>query len=153
MKFHSSVIIVKDIEVSKNFYTEIMDQTIEHDFGKNIIFKNGLSIWELRPDHIIAKNLETQGSANRFELYFEDENLPSIFTKLKNANVEFLHEIHEEPWGQRTIRFFDPDSHLVEVGEPLEIFLRNMYDNGITPEEISAKSGVNVETVNILLGI
>jgi len=25
-----------------------------------------------------------------------------------------------EPWGQRVIRFYDPDMHIVEVGESLE---------------------------------
>ncbi|RKX68718.1 hypothetical protein DRP43_05215, partial [candidate division TA06 bacterium] len=45
---------------------------------------------------------------------------------IKSKNIEFLHEIHEEPWGQRTIRFFDPDNHLIEIGEPLPIFIKNM---------------------------
>lgn len=152
MKFHSAVIIVSNIERSKEFYIDVMEQTIEHDFGKNIIFESGFAIWEPAPDHVIPKNLATSAKANQFELYFEDENIDFVHTKLQNTGVEFLHDIHEEPWGQRTIRFFDPDHHLIEVGEPLHTFVRNMVDNGLTAQEISDKSGISPDTVKILLG-
>ena len=53
MKFHSSVIFVNDIEKSKDFYVRLLNQEIEHDFGKNVILKNGLSLWEINPEHVI----------------------------------------------------------------------------------------------------
>ncbi len=152
MKFHSPVMIVKDIEKSKQFYIDVLEQSIEHDFGKNIIFDSGFAIWEPAPDHVIPKHLQTTATANQFELYFEDENIDRVYAKLQKADVEFLHGIHEEPWGQRTIRFFDPDHHLIEVGEPLHTFVRNMYDSGLSAEAISKKSGISLDTVKILLG-
>ncbi|MBN2804910.1 MAG: VOC family protein [Deltaproteobacteria bacterium] len=151
MKFHSSVIFVRDIEVSKDFYVGLLHQQVEHDFGKNVILKSGLSLWEIRPEHIISKKLETAASSNRFELYFETDLILEAFQNLKNAGVRFLHEIHEEPWGQRTMRFFDPDNHLVEIGEPLETFVLNMNDRGLSSEQIAAKSGIPLDTVNEIL--
>jgi uncharacterized glyoxalase superfamily protein PhnB len=33
--------------------------------------------------------------------------------------VDLIHPIVEQAWGQRVFRFYDPDGHAVEVGEPL----------------------------------
>jgi len=151
MIFHSTVIFVKSIEISKDFYTKFLNFSIEHDFGKNVIMNNGLTIWEIRTEHIISKELEAKNSSNRFELYFETESIDKIFNLLNNAKIKFLHKIHEEPWGQRTIRFFDPDNHLIEIGEPLEIFVNNMSKKGLTPSQISEKSGIPIETVIALI--
>lgn len=151
MKFHSSVIFVRDIEKSKDFYIRLLNQEIEHDFGKNVILKNGLSLWEIRPEHIICQKIDTQGISNRFELYFETAFLDEAFDKLTKENIVFLHEIHEEPWGQRTIRLYDYDNHLVEIGEPLETFVQNMRNAGLSNKQISEKSGIPMETVNEIL--
>ncbi|MBN2279996.1 MAG: VOC family protein [Candidatus Marinimicrobia bacterium] len=152
MKFHSSVLFVHDIENSKKFYIDLMGQSILHDFGKNIIFKSGLAIWELQPDHIIATKLQPSDHGYPLELYFEDENIDEVLQKLQSHPVRFLHAIQEEPWGQRTIRFFDPDGHLIEVGEPLHIFVENMARQGLIVAEISQRSGIHPDTVQNLLG-
>jgi catechol 2,3-dioxygenase-like lactoylglutathione lyase family enzyme len=147
MNLHSTVLFVKDIQNSKKFYTQILAFKIQHDFGKNIILDNGLAIWEIQPEHIIARNLSTTPESNRFELYFETENLENIFEKLQSAGIRFFHKIKEESWGQRTIRFFDPDHHLLEIGETLEVFVNNMHKRGLTPVQISEKSGIQLENV------
>ena len=123
MKFHSTVIFVKDIERSKDFYTGFLDFSIDHDFGKNVILSNGLTLWEIQVSHQISKELQTNNVSNRFELYFESEDLEKVVNLLEKNGTGFLHKIHEEPWGQKTIRFFDPDNHLIEIGEPLEVFV------------------------------
>lgn len=151
MHFHSSVIFVQDIEISKDFYTRILKQEIEHDFGKNVSFTSGLSIWEIRPEHIIVKNLDIKKKSNRMELYFEHENIDEAFIILEKENTRFLHKILEEPWGQRTIRFFDPDDHLVEIGEPIPVFVENMKKQGMSVDQISGKSGIPVEAVRSIL--
>ncbi len=153
MKLHSIVLFVKDIELSKTFYTKLIGLSVVHDFGNNVILSGGISIWQIQQSHIISQKLETASNSNRFELYFEAENLDEINIKLEQNSVKFLHPIHTEPWGQRTLRFFDPDSHLIEIGEPLEVFVMNMSKQGLSPEQISIKSGIPIETVNNLLSI
>lgn len=153
MKLHSIVLFVKDIELSKIFYTKLIGLSILHDFGNNVILSNGISIWEIQQSHIISQELETLSNSTRFELYFEAENLDEIKIKLEQSSVKFLHPIQTEPWGQRTLRFFDPDNHLIEVGEPLEVFVMNMSKQGLSPDQISSKSGIPIETVKNLLNI
>jgi catechol 2,3-dioxygenase-like lactoylglutathione lyase family enzyme len=151
MKFQSPVIFVKDIEISKDFYCRLLTQEIESDFGKNIIFKSGFALWQPDRDHTISLKLDPATRSQGFELYFEDENLEAIYEKLSLENVSFLHGIREENWGQRTLRFFDPDGHLIEIGEPLEVFILNMKRKGLEPEEISSKTGMDVGSVTRLL--
>ncbi|MGE0078997.1 MAG: VOC family protein [Bacteroidales bacterium] len=134
MKFHSIALFVKNIETAKEFYTNLLNLTIEHDFGKNIILSNGITIWEIQESHIINQKLKTNNTSNRFELYFEDENIESVQQRLESKKVSFLHTMHTEPWGQRTFRFFDPDNHLIEIGEPMEVFVRNMHNEGLSAE-------------------
>jgi catechol 2,3-dioxygenase-like lactoylglutathione lyase family enzyme len=147
MRYHSVAIFVKDIEISKRYYEEVLGRTIEYDFGKNVILKDGISIWEIDPGHVIAEKLETKNGSNRFELYFETDDIQAAQRKLHQQGVRLLHDVREEPWGQRTARFFDPDGHLIEIGETLPTFLRRMHDQGMTEDEISKKSHVPLERV------
>ena len=154
LKNGSTALFVKDIEVSKQFYTDVLGLTIDLDFGKNVIFENGFAIWEIQENHVIPTQLGldkiSDTSVNRFELYFETENMSRVFSLLKNSNVRFLHEIHQESWGQQTVRFFDPDNHLIEIGETMDQFVGRFYDQGLTYEEIFNRTGVPVEEVKRL---
>ena len=155
LKNASPALFVRDIEVSKHFYLDILGLLIDLDFGKNVIFKNGFAIWEIHDTHIIPGKLGinkiSDHSVNRFELYFETENLSQIFSILKNKNVRFLHEIHEESWGQQTIRIFDPDNHLIEIGESMKQFVGRFFRQGLSLEAISKHTGIPVEEVKRLI--
>lgn len=157
LKNSGIALFVQDIEVSKNFYTQLLKQEIVLDFGKNVSFKAGFSIWEIRDSHIIPQKLGKtrlkNESVNRFELYFETENITKDFSALKTQNVEFLHEINEEIWGQQTIRFFDPDHHLIEIGESMYQFVSRFYHQGLSIEEVSKRTFVPIEEVKRLLEI
>jgi catechol 2,3-dioxygenase-like lactoylglutathione lyase family enzyme len=155
VRFHSTAAFVADIERSKAFYTGLLGQEIDLDFGKNVILKSGLTLWEIQPNHIIPHTLGhehiAENRSTRFEFYFESSALAEVYEHLLAAGVEFLHPVHEEPWGQRTIRFFDPDRHLIEIGEPLETFIARLFSDGMRPEEITVKTGVPVEKVRELI--
>jgi catechol 2,3-dioxygenase-like lactoylglutathione lyase family enzyme len=151
MKYHSTVIFVKDIAKSRDFYTRFLDFSVEHDFGKNVILDNGLTLWEVMEGHIINSKLKTKNESNRFELYFESDDLEKISGILENEGIIFLHKIHEEPWGQRTFRFFDPDNHLIEIGEPMKVFVKNLSKKGLSVNQISEKSGIPIDTVMDLI--
>lgn len=156
LKTLSIALFVKDIEISKNFYSTILQQKIQLDFGKNVIYESGFTIWEINDAHIIPQTLGTDKirdkSVNRFELYFETETISEIYAELKSKNIRFLHELHEESWGQQTIRFFDPDNHLIEVGESMKQFVTRFYEQGLTVEQVSAKTHVPKEEVIRLIG-
>lgn len=148
-------LFVKDIEKSKDFYCNLLGLTIKLDFGKNVIFSEGVTAWEIQKNHIIPVKLGLENISdiqnNRFELYFETEELEHVLERLMRNGIRFLHNIHEEPWGQRTIRFFDPDNHLIEFGESMQTFIKRFHETGLSPEEISKRTSVPVAEVKRLI--
>ena len=156
LKYHSAAAFVRDIKVSKKFYMEVLDLKVELDFGKNVIMEGGITLWEINPNHIIPQQLGSNSindrNINRFEFYFETDDIETVCEKVKTSGADFMHSIHEEPWGQRTFRFFDPDRHLIEIGESLETFVKHLHRQGMTPEQVSQKTSVPLEKVKEILG-
>jgi hypothetical protein len=75
--------------------------------------------------------------SNSFELYFEYDDIENFSKKLKSRNVEFVHDVREQPWRQKVVRFYDPDKNIIEVGESLEFLSFRLSMEGKTIEEIS----------------
>lgn len=115
------------------------------DFGKALNYKEGLSLWEIPRDHeIISKygRIPAETTPNH-ELYFETDGISDFEKTIENQNIRKVHPLKEEPWGQRTIRILDPDNHIIEIGESLEVFIKRHYDSGLTIEEVSKKTSVH----------
>ena len=135
-----------------------MEETM--DFGGiNIAFRNGLAIWQIMDDNIIPKTLGKENITNptltsRFEIYFETDDIDSVHKKLKENGIKFLHELNTEIYGQRNIRFYDPDGHLIEIGEAMPIFLQRIYEEENRDlEATSKKTFTSVENLKMILGI
>ena len=45
-QFVNTVLFVRDINLSKCFYANILGQTIKDDFGRYVGFENGIGIWQ-----------------------------------------------------------------------------------------------------------
>lgn len=138
MRFICPLIVVNDIEASRSFYENVLNQKVQCDFGENISFEGGFAI-HLKSHFSgligINKNDIVQKS-NNAELYFEEDDLDSFLQKLKGMNsATYVHELKEQPWGQRVIRFYDPDMHIVEVGEPMESVVKRFLSKGLSIEE------------------
>ncbi|MBK8805494.1 MAG: hypothetical protein IPO21_02125 [Bacteroidales bacterium] len=153
MKLQSSVLFVRDIEISEKFYTSVLKEKLKHDFGTNKVFESGLALWQLREDHIIAKVCKntTSVSGNSFELYYETENFEATLNHIGQFEIEYLHKTQTEAWGQQTLRFFDPDSHLIEIGETLHAFVGRMYIQDVSIKDISSRTHIPICTVEALL--
>lgn len=160
LKHCTPVLFVKDAPKSRDFYAGALGMTVVSDFGGlNYAFKEGFAIWQILDGNIIPKmlgreHIENAQITSRFELCFETGELDAIYRTLKENNVKFLHEINVELWGQRTIRFYDPDGHLIEVGEALPIFIRRIYEEeGQDIEATSKRTFVPVEGIKHILGL
>lgn len=148
MKFTCPLIAVNDIEVSKKFYQEVLGQKIILDLGANVTFEG---IFALQADYAglvgFDKNDIVQGSKS-FELYFEEADFDSFVNKLKTKpEIKYLHEVKEYPWGQRVIRFYDPDRHVIEVGESMGFVIKRFLRQGLSVEETAKRTMHPVEFV------
>jgi double-stranded uracil-DNA glycosylase len=157
LSYQSAAVFVRDIGVATKFYTEVLGLAVELDFGTNVILRGGPTLWQIDPRHVITERLGVGSlndrSVNRFELYFETDDIEAACRDVTASGAELLHSLHEEPWGQRTVRLFDPDRHLIEIGESMATFVRRLHAQGLTPEQVSAKTSVSMEKVGELIGL
>ncbi len=154
IKRKATIVYCKDITVSKDFYTKILGFAVEMDLTSVIFFKEGIAIWQVKEGHLLKEKLGSNfnsGEGKKFELYFEVHNWQEFVDGLKNYSIEFLHETHQEPWGQRTIRFYDPDKNIVEIAETLEDFISRMHNEGMSAKEIAKKNEISIEEVENIL--
>jgi len=153
MKYICPLIVVRDITTSRNFYEHVLGQKLKYDFGENVTFEGDFSI------HLAEhyKNLLGNGhdqikmKANNFELYFETEDLENVIQKLKDIEIEFIHEIKEQPWGQRVARFYDPDYHIIEIGESMDSLVLRYHRSGMNLQEIGNRTSMPKEFIEKVL--
>jgi catechol 2,3-dioxygenase-like lactoylglutathione lyase family enzyme len=43
------------------------------------------------------------------------DDVEKFYRELKNKNVKFVEELHEEPWGGKQATFTDPDGNILEI--------------------------------------
>lgn len=118
MRLKNILFVVNDIEISKRFYEELFGLKVITDLGENVILTEGLvlqqkNVWE----EGIRKEISFGG--HDAELYFEETDIEGFLAKVKNSEleVEFVGDTLEHPWGGRVIRLYDPDRHVIEIGE------------------------------------
>jgi len=136
MKFICPLIVVKDIRVSRDFYENILDQKVKMDLGENISFEGDFAIHLESHYQMLIQNRRIEKGGNQFELYFEHDDLDRLENKLKEAQVEWIHEVMEQPWRQKVMRFYDPDQHIIEIGESLEHLILRLEAEGLNEKEI-----------------
>lgn len=117
MKLKNILIVVKDIEKSKQFYHDLFGLDMILDNDGNMILTEGLvlqeeKIWkQFLGEDVIPKN-------NSCELYFEEQNIEAFVEKLEKLypSVQYVNRLMTHSWGQKVIRFYDLDGNLIEVG-------------------------------------
>jgi catechol 2,3-dioxygenase-like lactoylglutathione lyase family enzyme len=152
VRYVCSLFTVSDLQKSKKFYQDVLSQEIEVDLGENISFKGGFAIHDREHfQEIINKNIDNTDVQNGVELYFESDDLDSIQNKLESLNSVFVHKIREQPWGQRVMRFYDPDGYLIEIGESMNMVINRYYQEGMSAKEISERTIMPMEIVKMIL--
>ena len=152
MKHVCTLISVADINASRKFYEDLFGLEVFQDYGRNIAFTCGLALqqdfdWlvDLPKEKVLKKS-------NNVEIVFEEQDFDSFLNKLKEyPNIEYLGEVIEHSWGQRVIRFYDLDGHIIEVGEDMKMVIKRFLDSGMTMEEVSVRMDVSIEDLTKLL--
>ena len=152
MKHVCMLISVADINASRKFYEDLFGLEVFQDYGRNIAFTCGLALqqdfdWlvDLPKEKVLKKS-------NNAEIIFEEQDFDGFLNKLEEyPDIEYLGEVTEHSWGQRVIRFYDLDGHIIEVGEDMKMVIQRFLDTGMAMEEISVKMDVSIEDLTKLL--
>ena len=121
MKLKNILIVVKNIEKSRQFYHDLFGLELILDNDGNMILTEGLvlqdeKIWR----EFLGRDVITEN--NSCELYFEESDLEGFVEKLERLYPEVLYvnRLMVHSWGQKVVRFYDPDGNLIEVGTPIQ---------------------------------
>ena len=151
LKYTSTLIAVADMEISKQFYHDVLGLEIVADFGDNVTLDGGIALqtmntWKtfIRTDNLVLPN-------NAGELYFEEEDMDTFCDHLKKFDICYVHPLFEHRWGQRVVRFYDPDKHIIEVGEKLDAVILRFMEDGLSAEETAARMDIPVDFVRACL--
>lgn len=152
MKLMGPMIVVADMGTARRFYEGLLGEQLRFDLGARQQFESGL---ELQSRNAMAdifspeKEQAVNGSQSLL-LYYETEEFDRFLPKLKEAGTAYLHgksEPEEFAWGQRYIRFYDPDGHIIQVAESMGDVIRRFFAQGLTAEDIVACTDFPLEYV------
>ena len=147
MKMMNTMLIVDDIDKSIEFYKKTLNLEVELDFGANKTLTGGLVLQTLDTYKEFIKTDKITFGGNDVEIYFEEDNFDVFVEKLKTLDVNYVHKPIEHEWGQRVVRFYDLDKHIIEVGENMKTVCRRFIESGMTPEQVAKRIYGPVEYV------
>lgn len=117
MKLKNVLIVVKDMKKSIAFYRDLFGLKVILDQEGNVIMTEGLVLQDIKYwESFLGKECIPKNHMS--ELYFEEPDLDAFIKKLEQypEPIEYVNHLMTHSWGQRVIRFYDPDGNLIEVG-------------------------------------
>jgi len=153
---------VKDMAKSRKFYETVMDQEVAGVNGDDHVnYTSGMAlqfnykgIVEGSSDFAATPTgakLDAKTKSNNYQIAFEVEDIEYWQTKIKASGVEIIHDVHEYAWGQRVMRFYDPDGHIIELGEDMVLLAKKFLAQGLTEQEIAERFESPLEEIQQLL--
>lgn len=147
MKFKNPLLAVTDMAASIRFYRQVLGLRVVMDFGANVTLTGGVCLQTLDTWREFLEGRPVSLAGNVGELYFEESDFDSFAEKLRGLGVEYVHPVKEHRWGQRVVRFYDPDRHIIEVGERMDAVVRRFLDSGMTEEQVAQRMDVPLKYV------
>ena len=152
MRMKNPMLIVTDIDRSVEFYRKVLGLHVIMDFGANKTLTGGLVLQTRETWQEFIGTEEVSFGSNSFEVYFEEDHFEQFAEELKTCDVEYVHPVKEHAWGQRVVRIYDPDKHIIEIGENIKAVCKRFLDSGMTPEQVAVRMDVPVKFVNDCMG-
>ena len=136
LKFVCPIIAIRDLEVSGKFYEEVLGQKVILDLGWNVWFSGGFSIQLNFADIISIERATVMNKSHNFELYFEEDDFDAFLAHLKSFDhIQYVHQPKRHDWQQRVVRIYDPDMHIIEIGESMAVIAKRYLSQGFSVEE------------------
>ena len=119
MRLKNFLIVVKDIEKSKQFYRDLFCMNTVLDSDGNVILTDGLVLQEEKIwKELLGKDVVSE--SNSCELYFEESDIEAFVEKVEKLypSIQYVNKLMTLEWGQKMVRFYDLDGNLIEVRTP-----------------------------------
>ena len=120
MTYKGTLLVVRDCAKALKFYRDLFGFTLLRDNDGNMELSGGVYLqeagyWEAFTGSPVLPR------SNSAELYFEEPELDAFAEKLEALypDTVYVNRLMTHSWGQRVMRFYDPDGNLIEVGTPV----------------------------------
>ena len=151
MKYTAVVLSVADVKAARGFYEDLFGLEVCQDYGINVSFTCGLSLQQ-EFDWLVGLPKESVlKKSNNIELCFEEEDFDGFLKKLERMPDIVSLGVVEHGWGQRVVRFYDPDGHLIEVGEQMKRVVGRFLSAGMSMEQAAERMDVSMGDLKKLL--
>ena len=149
MKYKNPLLVVSDMDISVKFYKEVLGLHKIMDFGANVTLTGGVCLQtkETWAEFIGVSADELGWCGKVSEIYFEEDDFDTFTEKLSHMDIKYVHPVKEHAWGQRVVRFYDPDRHIIEVGENMKTVCKRFLNSGMTPEQTAERMDVPLKFV------
>ncbi|MGM9958827.1 MAG: VOC family protein [Erysipelotrichaceae bacterium] len=148
MKIKNTMLVVTDIDKSVEFYKKVLGLRVIMDFGANKTLTGGLALQTLDTWREFTGTDDISFGNNSSEIYFEEDNFDKFAERLQKLDVDYVHPVKEHSWGQRVVRIYDPDKHIIEIGENVKSVCRRFLDSGMTAKQVAERMDVPIKFVN-----
>ena len=148
MKIKNTMLVVTDIDKSVEFYKKVLGLRVIMDFGANKTLTGGLALQTLETWREFIGTDDISFGNNSSEIYFEEDNFDKFAERLQKLDVDYVHPVKEHLWGQRVVRIYDPDKHIIEIGENIKSVCQRFLDSGMTAKQVAERMDVPVRFVN-----
>jgi Lactoylglutathione lyase and related lyases len=142
MKFVGTLFVVKDMDASRRFYQDILSRTVLLDLGAYVVFEGFCLLTEGKWMEFLGNQPVALHYGNHVcQLGFEDDDIDAFLAHCRNfPDRQVATPLKEYDWGQRAIRLYDPDGHIIEVGESMKVVVKRFLCAGMTVEETMEKT-------------
>lgn len=153
MKLKNTVLIVNDLEQSKKFYKHILGLKTILDFHGSVTLTSGIVLQskEIWKELIHKTDQEIIMLNHAVELSFETEDIDAFMYVLDQYHITLLHPLKEGAWGQRVVRFYDLDGHVIEVGESMRKIIKRLLSQGFSYEELAQRLRVPLDYIKQIM--
>ena len=148
MKIKNTMLVVTDIDKSVEFYKKVLGLRVIMDFGANKTLTGGLALQTLDTWREFIGTDDISFGNNSSEIYFEEDNFDKFAERLQKFDVDYVHPVKEHSWGQRVVRIYDPDKHIIEIGENIKSVCQRFLDSGMTAKQVAERMDVPIKFVN-----
>ncbi|MEM2947304.1 MAG: VOC family protein [Candidatus Bathyarchaeia archaeon] len=102
---------VSDLKKAAQFYEGILGLEKKYEYSSYVGFECGGVEIGLIPK--LKKGEHVAPISPSVEFLVDD--VEKSYNELKSKNVNFVKELHEEPWGGKQATFTDPDGNILEI--------------------------------------
>jgi catechol 2,3-dioxygenase-like lactoylglutathione lyase family enzyme len=154
MDYKGTLIAVKNMEKAKQFYRSLLGLEVVMDAGANVQLTGGVFLQTADTWVTFIRKAEKEiiYANNAIELYFETDDMDDFQNRLSNfADIVYLHPLLEHSWGQRAVRFYDLDGHIIEVAENIAMVVKKFIASGLSINETAKRMDVDTNYIKSCL--